>query len=231
MTIAEIGKWFRSRGFQFVAMGEHSQDMSEEKVSSLREQCSAESAADFCLIPGIEYSCQPAGMHILGVGALGSYRGPDPVEAARCIRSEGGFAVLAHPRRIGWSCSDDLARAVHAVEIWNLAYDGKFLPPVQAPSGFERMQRQNPELLAVASHDAHRTVGFYDVGIEMETPALTRDAIVARLQEGHYRIQSRYFSAGPREPFARGKAFYVPFLSAQLSTLRKIRTMWLRWSA
>jgi len=231
LTVAELARFYADRGFQFIAIGEHSQDMDGDKVRALAEQSAAASKPDFLIVPGIEYTCNVPGMHILGVGSLGLAPDAEPLTAARVIRESDGFAVLAHPRRFEWQCPAELARRVDAVEVWNVAYDGKFLPSVQAPAAFQKIRKANPRLLAIASHDLHREPAFYDVGIEMEVPALTRAAVLANLRLGAYQIRSRYFSTGPQFEISWTRAALLRVFSSQLTCLRQARALALRWSA
>jgi len=38
MTIAELASWYRGKGYQFLAMGEHAEDLNEAKVQMLVDQ-------------------------------------------------------------------------------------------------------------------------------------------------------------------------------------------------
>src|SRR5262249_16598060 len=205
MTIAELVRWYRQHGYQFLAMGEHPEDLDEAKVQALREQSIENSSAAFCVIPGIEYAGN-SDIHIVGIGVVRLICAKDPVAVVGEIHEHGGLAVLAHPKRIGWECRADVLLAMDAVEIWNVGYDGKYLPSVKALSGFRRMQQTNPKLLAVASHDFHRTASFYDVAIEMDVASLSPDAILHNLQQGCYGIRSRFFRCDPEARMSRMKA-------------------------
>ncbi len=231
LTVAELAQFYAERGFHFIAIGEHSQDMDSDKVGALVEQSAAASDGNFLVVPGIEYTCNVPGMHILGVGSLGFAPDSEPLTAARVIRESDGFAVLAHPGRLGWQCPAELARQIDAVEVWNVGYDGKFLPSVQASAAFRTMTEVNPKLLAVVSHDLHREPGFYDVGIEMEAPALTRAAALANLRSGAYQIRSRYFNSDATFEISWAKAALLSVFSRQLACLRQARALALRWSA
>jgi predicted metal-dependent phosphoesterase TrpH len=227
LTFAELAAWYRPRGYQFVAIGEHSQDMDAAKVEILKKQCAENSGAQFCMIPGIEFSCQ-GGLHIFGVGATELTAQMDPVAVAEAIHTQGGFVILAHPQRYQWKCSPEVLLAVDAVEIWNVCYDGKYLPSFQAPRKFRTMQKVNPALLGVAGHDFHRRPSFYDVGIEMDAEALSREDLLARLRQGAYRIRSRFFRAEPQLQFSWTQAACFQLLGRQLAALRKARNLLLR---
>lgn len=159
LTIRELVQLYRRKGYQFVAMGEHAEDLDEAKVKQLREESAESSNQTFCVIPGIEFAGNQ-GMHIVGVGAASLIREMDPLGVIRGIHAQNGLAVLAHPKRIGWTCAPDILQAVNAAEIWNVGYDGKYLPSPKALSSFVQMQKINPKLLAVASHDFHRISSF-----------------------------------------------------------------------
>jgi hypothetical protein len=167
-------------------------------------------------------------MHIVGLGAVGLIREMDPLGVIRGIHAQGGFAVLAHPKRIGWTCAPEILRAVDAAEIWNVGYDGKYLPSPKALSAFVQMQQINPKLLAVASHDFHRTASFYDVGIEMDVTELSPNAILRNLQQGSYRIQSRWFQTDSKARVSRMKVAFMRHLSDHLAKVRRVRSFLFR---
>jgi predicted metal-dependent phosphoesterase TrpH len=228
MTIEELAEWYVERGYQFIAIGEHSEDMSEEKVEILKRQSTGHSRDGFCIIPGIEYSCT-AGIHIFGLGALRLTREANPVRVAEEIRTQGGIAILAHPYRYNWDCAPELLKAVNAVEIWNVAYDGKYLPSAQAPEALYGMRRINPELLAIAGQDLHGKAGFYDVAVQTEADYLTPEAIRSSLLRGDYLIKSRFFQITGRAHFSSLKSTFLRVGSWQLGNLRKARDFYRRW--
>ena len=230
MTIVELAQWYRRNGYQFLAMGEHAEDLDKANVQALREQSIENSNDTFCVIPGIEFAGNND-IHIVGIGVVSLIRAKDPAAIVEEIHEQGGLAILAHPKRIGWECPGEVLLAVDAAEIWNVGYDGKYLPSVKALSGFRRMQQINPKLLAVASHDFHRTTSFYDVAIEMDVASLSPEAILRRLRQGRYGIRSRFFQCDPEARMSRAKAASLRLLSQQLSNIRKARTVLLRWSA
>lgn len=231
LSIAELAAWYRSHGFNFVAMGEHSQDMDLAKVEGLVRECATASDSDFLMVPGIEFTCNIPGMHILGVGVTGLTPESDPIPVARHIREQGGFAVLAHPKRFGWECSEELLRLLHAAEIWNIAYDGKYLPSVEGQPAFRRMRDVNPGLLAVASHDFHRKAGFYNMHLQMDFPSLTKEAIMENLYQGEYRIRSRWFGADSNGHAQGLSSLTLALFGRPLSNLRRARNLMLRWSS
>lgn len=227
LTIPELAQLYRRKGYQFLAMGEHAEDLDEAKAKRLREESTENSNETFCVVPGIEFAGNQD-THIVGVGAACLIHEMDPLGVIRGIHAQNGLAVLAHPKRIGWTCAPEILQAVNAAEIWNVGYDGKYLPSPKALSAFVQMQKINPKLLAVASHDFHRIASFYDVGIEMEVSELSPKAILQNLREGSYRIRSRWFQTDSKARVSRVKIAFMRQLSEQLGRARRARSFLLR---
>jgi predicted metal-dependent phosphoesterase TrpH len=229
LTIAELARWYWDKGYDFIAIGEHSQDLDEEKICLLREQCAASSNNNFCVIPGVEFSCR-GGFHIFGFAAVGVTREVDPLAVVREIHALNGLAILAHPGKYRWECPQEVLRELDAAEIWNVRYDGKYLPAFQAPGAIERMRRANPKLLAIVGHDFHAKQGFYAVGIEMEVGTLGPEDIFEGIRRGAYEIRSRYFSTTARPHFSWPLAVSLNLMGRQLAILRKVRDVMARWT-
>jgi hypothetical protein len=224
MTIAELTRYYKQRGYQFLAMSEHAEDLDEARVQALREHSVANSTDEFCVIPGIEFAVTRQ-IHIVGIGVVSLIRLESPVYVAGQMREQGGMAILAHPKRLGWECPPDVLLAVDAAEIWNVGYDGKYLPSAKALPGFERMQQVNPKLLAVASHDFHRTASFYDVAIEMDAVSLAPEAILRNLKQGCYRVRSAFFNCEPTGRVSTAGVTLVRHVSGTLEKMRKVRSI------
>jgi hypothetical protein len=212
-----------------VAIGEHSQDMDDRRINVLIDECAANSDPSFRMIPGIEFTCDN-GMHILGVGVTQLSELRSPVEIAGHIRREQGYGVLAHPTRFGWKCDPEILRAVDAAEIWNVGYDGKYVPSVDAARNFAMLRQANPELHAIASHDLHFREAFYNVAVEMELPELTTAAVISSLRAGEYRNVSSLFRLQPQATYAGPRTTWLRLVGHQRDRFRKVRAMILRWS-
>jgi hypothetical protein len=225
MSLPCVAEFYRSRGYSFVAMGEHSQDMSADSVKRLVTQCASLSDAGFCMIPGIEFTCTPTALHVLGVGVVQLTSEVDPVRVAQHISGNDGFVILAHPSRLGWAFSPELWDAVHAVEVWNVGYDGKYFPRKDALAQFQGVRHRHPHLMAVGSHDLHQPGGYYEVTVEMQVAALSRDAILAQLHSGQFQIASRWFHCESNGYVRRREQVYLGMLGPNLVYARRLR----RW--
>lgn len=230
MTIRELADLYRSRGYHFIAITEHAEDLDESDVETLKRHSEENSDDRFRIIPGLEFSAGTE-LHILGLGVTRLFPQHNRLAVIEHIHAEGGFAVLAHPRRIGWNCPEEILRAIDAAEIWNVGYDGKFLPSPKSLGGFAAMRRANPELLAVVGHDLHRRESFYDAAIEMEVLSLSETAILENLGRGRYGIRSRFFHAGSDAEVSPARATCLRLVSEQLRHIRRARSLTLGWFA
>lgn len=230
MTIAELVRFFKQKGYHFLAMGEHAEDLNEAKVQALREQSALNSDGQFCVIPGIEFAVTRQ-THIVGIGVVNLIRLESPVYVAGQIRQQEGMSILAHPKRLGWDCPPETLLALDAVEIWNVGYDGKYLPAAKALPAFERMREVNPRLLAMGSHDFHRTASFYDVAVEMDAPALSPVPLLRNLKSGDYRVRSRFFNCDAHGHASAAGAALVRHFSGQLEKVRRARASFARRTA
>jgi hypothetical protein len=227
LSLPRIADLYRGRGFQFICISEHSQDMTEQKIAMSRQKAEYLSGEDFCIIGGIEYSCKDT-LHIVGVGCEQLLDTSNPVRLVRDIRAAGAFAVLAHPRRIRWNCAPELGAILNAVEVWNVRYDGKFLPSPEALDFFNRMKALNPKLLAAVGDDLHGLGGFYPLSIHMSVRSLDRESILGELIAGRYQIGSPSFRASAVDSFSPGalacyRALHLP-LDCAKSLRDRLRT-------
>lgn len=224
LAIAELVRWYHRYNYQFIALGEHAQDMDDAKISILKEQSDTNSSSEFCVIPGLEFACK-GGFHIVGIGMASLLETFEPAAVIRAIHENKGYAILAHPKKNGWNCPLHVSQIVDAAEIWNVGYDGKFLPSPQSLAGFPKLRHANPRLFAVAGQDFHRSSGFYDVGIEMEVAELLPDAILRNLRAGRYTIRAPLFSCSARADFSRLRSARLRAMSWHLGKLRQLRAV------
>lgn len=223
LSLEELAAWYRRHNYQFIAITEHAEDLDASRVQALREQCREHSSESFCVIPGAEFSC--GAFHILGIGAAIGGTQTDALAAIETIHRYDGMAILAHPKRCGWSCPAEILRAVDAVEIWNVGYDGKYLPSARAAEGYAAMKRTHAPLLAVAGHDFHQVGSFYDVALEMDVATLSAGAVLSALRHGRFRIRSRFFRAGSQGQISAPKATLLRVLGGQLRVIRRARSL------
>lgn len=223
LSVRELAEWYRRHDYQFIAITEHAEDLDDARMQQLCEESRGHSNESFLIIPGAEFSCGP--YHVLGIGAAVAGRQHDALAASETIHRSAGMAVLAHPRRCGWTCPPEILRSVDAVEIWNVGYDGKYLPSAQATSGYAAMKRAHAPLLAIAGHDLHQLGSFYDVALELNVDSLSSTAVLRNLRQGCYMIGSRFFRADSHGHIPASQAALLRLLGGQLRAVRRARSL------
>ena len=198
-SLEEIARYARTRGYHFVGMTEHSDTFDRSRMRDYVQDCARMSTSECLLIPGIEFRCGKD-LHLVGVG-VGAYTADDdPLRVTDFIHGEGGMAVIAHPIRNHYRLPAGLAGAADAIEVWNAAYDGRFVPNDRSLALLGELRRTgNESLLAFGAQDLHRIVNHGHVEITVGRDDASAGSIVAALKKGEFTISNPYFRLQPRQ--------------------------------
>jgi predicted metal-dependent phosphoesterase TrpH len=196
MSVEELSFFFRKRRFDFLLLTEHSENVSNEVMNKLIDECKRFSSSEFLVIPGLEFGCR-GDLHILGLGVRKVCESDDPLKVIGQIGQQGGIAVLAHPTKENYPLDGIWIQELDGVEIWNSAYDGKFLPQSKSINMFKKLAEQNPRLKPVAGIDMHREQDYYDVGLRIEGNNLNQDQVLRQLRKGNFTVESTFFNIKP----------------------------------
>jgi len=196
MSVEEISSFFRGKKFDFVLITEHSENVSNNELNKLISECKRFSSSEFLIIPGLEFSCRD-NLHILGFGINKTLESDDPLEVIHHIRQQQGVAVLAHPTKKNYALDRIWIEELDGAEIWNLAYDGKFLPQVKSIRMFKKLAEQNPDLKPFGGMDLHQEKNYYDIALRIEPKNLNQNQILKDLKEGNFTVESRFFKKKP----------------------------------
>jgi hypothetical protein len=222
MSMAELSLFFRERKFDFILITEHSQSVSDGVMSELIDECDRCSSSGFLIIPGLEFSCRDE-LHILGLGVSRTSESDDPLEVVRHIRQQGGVAVLAHPTKKEYSLDGEWIDELDGVEIWNSAYDGKFLPQAESIRTFKKLAQKNPDLKPFAGMDLHEEKNYYDVTLRIKRNGLNRNQILKDLKEGNFTLESTFFKMKPGIRIKRISLLIIFAFRKILNLARRLR--------
>lgn len=229
LSMAELAAVAKQRRWSFMLVTEHSDSLTPEAFVAAEAECQALSRDGFVMFPSIEYTCDE-NVHILGYNAGFIADFPtSPVALAREVRSRGGVAILAHPRKYTRRrpelLTEDLLNAVSGVEVWNskVMYDGPWFAPVR------NYDFVRPGGLALCGQDAHYYKHFSSLVIEMDVPSLTRDHIMQCIAGARFRMTNGFASldphgmpAGRARTVARATDAAVSFALTQALRVRKL---------
>ncbi len=195
-SIADLADFAREAGFQFVGLTDHAEDLSPEDMKGLRQECGQYSNESFVMIPGLEFRCS-SDIHILGLGVTDHNASNDPVAVASQIRAKGGLAILAHPGRNGYQCSQELYRVLNGIEIWNAGYDGRFVPPMANLRLLQEARAANPSVLGFGGADIHFLELSPGVVLQLTangSPGIDGCLVLELLRSGKFSVCGRYLS-------------------------------------
>lgn len=185
-----VREWHAANGYQFVAITDH------DSVTAIRDQDAPGSpgSEEQVLLPGAELSLgstrQGSPIHCLAIG-ISSPRMPregfpSPGAGLEWIWRQGGFAVIAHPYRSGFS-TDELAGlgSIGAVEIFNY---GSMLDNHKGDSTvyWDDLLARGLRVWGIASDDSHWKQPGHGGGgwLMVKSTGLTRDSIMSSLRDG-----------------------------------------------
>ena len=224
MSVEELSLFFKRKKFDFVLITEHSENVSKVIMNKLIGECKRLSSSEFLIIPGLEFSCGD-GIHILGLGVNGISESGDWLEVTRHIHQQGGVAVLAHPTKQEYSFDGAWIEELDGVEIWNSAYDGKFLPQAESIKTFKKLAQQNPHLKPFAGMDLHREKDYHDVALKIKGNDLNQAQILKDLKKGNFTVESAFFSVKPGMQISPVSLLFVFAFRKVLNVVRTLRDL------
>ncbi len=224
MSIEEICSFFRRKKFDFVLIAEHSENISNGVMTKLIDECKRFSSSEFLIIPGLEFRCRDD-LHILGFGVSKIFECDDPSKVIDHIRRQGGVAILAHPTKKNYALDRVWIEKLDGAEIWNLAYDGKFLPQAESIRMHRKLAEHNPGLKPFAGMDLHQKKDYYDIVLKIEGQNLSQNQILKNLKEGDFTLESMFFKIKPGIGISRAFLLIMFAFRKALNLGRKLRDL------
>ena len=224
MSVEELSFFFKRKKFDFALITEHSENVSKVIMNKLIDECKKLSSSEFLIIPGLEFSCRDD-LHILGLGVSKTSESDDPLEVTHHIHKQGGVAVLAHPTKKEYSLDGAWIEELDGVEIWNSAYDGKFLPQAESIKTFKKLAEQNPHLKPFAGMDLHREKDYYNVALRVKENDLNQAQILKDLKKGNFTVESAFFNVKPGMQISPVSLLFVSAFRKVLNVVRRLRDL------
>jgi hypothetical protein len=221
-SLEEIASFGRRCGYGFICMSEHSDTLDSLSMQAHVAECARVSTAECVVIPGVEFSLGQ-GLHLLGFGMRRLTPAHDASVVARFILEEGGVAVVAHPARYHYAVSERLASLVSGIEVWNGAYDGRFVPDDRVLRLWRSLKARNPLLLGFGGPDLHRLTNHGHVVSSLACDAHTSDAVICALRDGRFAISNGCFALEARAIPTWGMITRIAVVRRCYEALRRTR--------
>jgi PHP domain len=184
-----------ARGVGFVAMSDHAEDFDEARFTELAARCRAVSDDRATVIAGLEFRFAGfRGLHLLALGLERWINPRTPGEFAAVAPGVCGLTVVAHPGLAGYRVPPDVVETIDAIEVWNAAYNTRYLPDPRAIDLLRKARETRPAIVGVAGLDQH------DAANDRETRVITDGGTdpLRELRAGHFHNRGKTLGFGPR---------------------------------
>jgi hypothetical protein len=185
LDLAQLGRFFRERGIDFVLMSEHVETLDPEKIAAFISDCERYSDSGFQLIPGIE---------IDDLNAL--FFGIQPVkpwvrveDLARQLSASGALVAVSHPVKVKGGLPSVTESLAEGVEVWNSRHDGKLAIDGRIIRFWLALRKSLQRPLApLCGIDFHNRHDFVPLMYEVTCERLAAGDILAAIRAGRHRI-------------------------------------------
>ena len=201
-SVERLREFALERGIGFIGLTDHAEDLSAGQYEELVARSRAASDDRVSIIPGLEYRFAGySGLHLLALGLSHRIDPTTPEEFVVLAGSAARFTIAAHPGLFRYSMPDAVARAIDAIEVWNAAYNTRYLPDPAAVRLLARIRARRPEVVGTAGldqHDCRNDRGTRVVLLDSDA----RDPL-AELKAGRFVNRGGTMEFPAREPFGR----------------------------
>ncbi len=213
-SLPELALACRRRGIGFVGLTEHAEDLDASRWGEYVAACASASGEGVRLIPGLEFRfAGHKGLHLLALGLARWHEPATPAEFVERVAPDAGFTMVAHPVLTGHRVPDEVLAGVDALEVWNAAYNTRWLPDPRAVELLHQARRRRPAMVGVAGLDQHDSRNDRETRVRL----LAEEADpLAALRGGRFENLGRTMRFDPA----------VSWGPARLGTLRAIRLVY-----
>lgn len=201
-SLEELVRFCRENRFAFICVTEHADLMDDESIQRVVRDCDAHSGDGIIVIPGFEYAFpQDEGVHLLCVGIRDPVRGKRIARAVDEVRRLGGLSIVAHPSRNRYRIPEEIVPVIDGIEVWNAAYDSRYLPDAGSLDLWKSVRRRNPGVMAYTGLDMHDVRRFREVYLLLKRePAALEPDVMEELRKGRFLGKGRYASVDASAP-------------------------------
>jgi hypothetical protein len=189
-TLDDLRRFAEARGIAFIGLTDHAEDFDAARFAELVAGCDRASDERVTIIPGLEYRFKGwKGLHLLALGLRWWIDPQAPAEFIAQARHAARFTIAAHPVLHGYRLPEVAAAGIDGIEVWNAAYNTRYLPDPAAIRLLHHVQRARPEVVGIFGLDQH------DARNDRETRVALTDATetdpLAALRAGRFRNRGR----------------------------------------
>ncbi|MEP6573676.1 MAG: PHP domain-containing protein [Gemmatimonadota bacterium] len=144
------------REISFIGLTDHAEDFDAGIYEAYSERCQLLSDDRVRLVPGLEFRFEGfPGLHLLALGLRSWISPATPAEFASQAPGLSGFTIVAHPVLPAYQVPAEVLATIDAIEVWNAAYNTRYLPDPRSMRLLHAAQRNRPEIVGTAGLDQH----------------------------------------------------------------------------
>ncbi|MBI4767410.1 MAG: PHP domain-containing protein [Deltaproteobacteria bacterium] len=196
LSLEELREECLNRNLKFMVVTDHAEDFTPGKIKKYVNHCREISDEDFWAIPGLEYVIDKEHqVHLLVVNLEGLpfEKGPEAILYAVREGKGSPLAVVAHLSRCDYFIPPDYEQTIDGIEVWNAAYNSRYLPDHKAIDLFIKLKKKNPRLVGFGGLDLHDRTGFRGLRICLKDACRNPNDLLDQLKGGKFIIYGSYF--------------------------------------
>lgn len=155
-SLEELRAFAVARRLRFIGITDHAEDFDAAKYERLHQECARLSDEAVMLVAGLEFRFEGyKGVHLLALGLTRWVQPRTFEEFFDQTAGSVGLTIAAHPVLYRWTPPAVVAEKIDAIEVWNAAYNTRYLPDPRAMRLLESIRLRRPGVVAVAGLDQH----------------------------------------------------------------------------
>lgn len=195
LSLKELREECLKRNLNFVIMTEHAGDFDQTKMEMFVKNCAGISDKDFLAVPGLEFIFNGnRDLHLLAIGLRSLPEDQSLEKIIEQTRLQGGLTVVAHPSRNNHYIPLKIRYKIDGMEIWNAAYDSRYLPDVRAIKLYKKLKKHHRNLIGFGGLDLHDRTGFRDLRISITQDYRNVDQLLGHLRSGRFENHGRHIT-------------------------------------
>jgi len=210
LSLEDLREECIKRGLRFMVVTDHAEDFPPGKIRQFIDHCHKVSDGSFLVVPGLEFNIdEDHEVHLLVVGldGLPCENGPEAILEKIREGENNALAVGAHLSRSNHYIPPEYENKINGIEVWNAAYDSRFLPDHKAIRLFADLKKLNKRLVGFGGLDLHDHSGFRELRISLTNSCHNSQELLDDLKAGKFKIRGPFvdISSSPNLGFFRMK--------------------------
>jgi predicted metal-dependent phosphoesterase TrpH len=226
--LADIAQTARRHRIRCVLMSEHNNRLDSDQVAAFVRRCDGLSDDQLLIVPGLELAYDSNRVHLLAYGVREFIDSSDPKCTVKslidAVHAAGGIAVFAHPchRQASQRLTvDDLAR-LDGIEIWNVKNGNRFVPAASDLRLLRRIRSSGSGAFGFGGLDWHHLNKFVPFVLNVNTDALTAEAVLRALRHGRFVVRGQYMQVPATGDSHPGRLLAYAVASRLFATTRRV---------